>query len=131
MSADGEAFEAHYYLGRMLVDSPGHTEWEGSENVSAEVARARDILDDADPASREGRAAAILDDVLDGVPAHERRLPENRNHADAELRQIVEELDDNERAGLQAGMLPARYMDRDLAGGDVAWMMNQLPEGHL
>lgn len=61
----------YYWIARAWVDVPGHTDWDHTEDVSEELAEARRILDDSDPASREGRAAAILDKILDGVPEAE------------------------------------------------------------
>ena len=47
-----------------------------------------------------------------------------RETDDERLREILDELDENELIGLQAGMLPARYMDDDLSGADVARLMD-------
>lgn len=46
-----------------------------------------------------------------------------RETDDDRLEAILEELDENERVGLQAGMLPARYQDDELSGPDVARLM--------
>lgn len=50
-------------------------------------------------------------------------MPE-RTTDDDRLNEILGELDDNELAGLRAGMLPARYQDDDLSGPDVARLMD-------
>lgn len=128
--AAGDEFEPHYYIGKMYVDAPGHTSWEGSHNVTPALQSARDLLDDSDPESREGRVAGILDEILEGVPRRD-RLASGREHTDAELRAILDELDDNELAGLKVGMLPACYQDEELSGADVSWLMNEAPGGHL
>lgn len=47
-----------------------------------------------------------------------------RETDDERLREILDELDENEQAGLRAGMLPARYQDDDLSGADVARLMD-------
>lgn len=49
-------------------------------------------------------------------------MPE-RQTDDERLKEILDELDENELVGLQAGMLPARYMDEGLSGPDVARLM--------
>lgn len=55
----------------------------------------------------------------------------NRNYTDAALRLFVADLDDNERAGLQYGMLPVEPfgdIEPPLANGDVAEMMRRLDD---
>jgi len=47
-----------------------------------------------------------------------------RKTDDERLKEILDELDENEIVGLQAGMLPARYADDELSGPDVARLMD-------
>jgi hypothetical protein len=52
-----------------------------------------------------------------------------RHYSDAALETFVNDLDDNERAGLRFGMLPAEpfaNLEPPLSGADVAYMMRYL-----
>lgn len=66
----------------------------------------------------------------------EDRLPENRSYTDSELDEIFQTIQDrddaeNVLAGLKVGMLPADLASYEFKGGDVAYLMNQNPEGHF
>ena len=55
----------------------------------------------------------------------------SRNKTDEELQAIIDRMDENERAGLKVGMIPARLKDKNLSNQDVAELMRMNPEGHL
>ncbi len=59
------------------------------------------------------------------------QLPYGRNKADQELKQIIEQMDDNETHALKFGMLPAQLEDKNMSNKDVARMMKLNPEGHF
>lgn len=55
----------------------------------------------------------------------------NRNYTDEQLREILAEFDENEKAGLKMGMFPKdKVKDRNLSKKDHARLMEMNPKGH-
>lgn len=65
MTDQDNEFEPHYWIGKLYVDSPGHTSWEGSKDVTEDIAEARDLLETVAGDSPEiNSAIGILEDLL-------------------------------------------------------------------